>query len=69
MNRKVNKRQLLFIQMNPLKMFYITETVKNVIAFCQGVECRAVLGSAQKGSGAAKITFIYIFRAYPESMA
>ena len=36
---------------------------------CQKVECRAVLGSAQKGSGAAKITFIYIFRAYTESMA
>ena len=38
---------------------------------CQGVECRAVLGSAQIGSGEAKITFISIFfshnRAYTES--
>ena len=40
-----------------------------LMLYCHGVECRAVLGSAQKGSGAATIPFIYIFRAYTESMA
>ena len=42
-----------------------------LFSYCQGVECQAVLGSAQKGSGEAKITLISIFfshnRAYTES--